>query len=76
MERPEEGCCRESRKSMPQVKGLKELRLPVRQHQKKAAVRHRPQIQFQKRFMAAGFYHRIMTDMVIFKEKPGDMLCR
>jgi len=39
MERPEEGRCRKSRKSMPQVKGLKELRLPVRQQQKKAAVR-------------------------------------
>jgi len=35
MERPEEGCCRESRESMPQVKGLKELMLPVRQQQKR-----------------------------------------
>lgn len=29
MARPEEGCSRKSRKSMPQVKGLKELMLPV-----------------------------------------------
>jgi hypothetical protein len=34
MERPEKGCPRESRESMPQVKGLKELTLPVWQQQK------------------------------------------
>jgi hypothetical protein len=35
MERPEEGCFRESRESMSQVKGLKELTLPVRQQQRR-----------------------------------------
>jgi len=58
---PEEGCCRKSRKSMPQVKGLKELMLPVWQ-QEKAAMGDRPQILFQRSLVAAGFYHRIMTD--------------
>jgi len=68
MERLEEGCCRESRKSMPQVKGLKELRLPVRQQQKKAAVRDIPADSIAKVPHGCRLYYRIIIDMVIFKE--------
>ena len=66
MERPEKGCRRESRESMPQVKGLKELTLPVWQQQKKAAVRDSKDF-IGRYLMAARFFYRIMTDMEIFK---------
>ena len=55
MERPEEGCGRESRKSMPQVKRLKKLTLPVWQQQKKAAVRYDHRLPFPTYLMVAGF---------------------
>jgi hypothetical protein len=53
---------------MPQVKGLKELRLPVRQQQKKAAVRDDYRFHPDGTSWLPDFFYRIMTDMMIYKE--------
>lgn len=52
---------------MPQVKGLKELTLPVRQQQKKAAVRDSKD-SIGRYLMAAEFFYHMRTDMEIFKD--------